>query len=81
MEDAKILKLIDQLIEMIINARKEAAIAQALIRAAVPELPESTREQVRREIGQAYDALAQKLRQKPVDAALQFLRDFEGPLQ
>ncbi|MBZ5672369.1 MAG: hypothetical protein LAO04_21940 [Acidobacteriia bacterium] len=73
--------VVRSLIRMIINAQKEAAIAQTLALVAAPSLPEATRQQVRQEIGQGYDDLMRSVEEAPVDDVLELLRRFQGTVQ
>jgi hypothetical protein len=69
------------LMKMVINAQKQAAIAQTLACLAAPEVPEETRQRVLHPIAEAYDALLRSIDQAPVDDALALLRAFEGTVQ
>jgi hypothetical protein len=68
-------------IRMVITARKEAAIAQALAVVANPAMPDAIRQEVRQTIGADFDAALHRLDETPPDAVLEFLRAFQGTVQ
>jgi uncharacterized protein YecT (DUF1311 family) len=72
--------LLKSLLKIVVNAQRQAAIAQRLV-ALVPALPLDEVQAVRAELNQAYDLLIQSIEDRPSDVVLELLRNCSGTVQ